>query len=309
MLAVKCVLTMEVNRFRKEDECELIFRNSGKIFNANTPENHPIVFSTLEDFKAGMSILAVCAKMFPVVKIYAFQLMNNHLHLIIGGNEQSILEFFSYFVERLQKYFAGLRDLGAFKLKLFPINDLSYLRNAIVYVNRNGFVVNNNVTPFSYPWGSSQYFFQSLAVRYSRLAGKSIGITALRALIHSRDCDMFKNLMVVDGYISPLEFCDIVAAERFFRDAKQYFYYISRKVESYSEIAKSIGEAIFYNDNDLYAAAVNIARDNFGSHDLRTLPAAAKLELAKRLHYDYNASAKQLQRLLSVDAELLAAII
>ena len=39
-----------------------------------------------------------------------------------------------------------------------------------------------------------------------------------------------------------------------------------------------------------------------------TVP-AAKLELAKRLHYDYNASAKQLQRLISVDADLLAAIL
>ncbi|MGM9789687.1 MAG: hypothetical protein ACI3Y9_05200 [Candidatus Cryptobacteroides sp.] len=39
-----------------------------------------------------------------------------------------------------------------------------------------------------------------------------------------------------------------------------------------------------------------------------TVP-AAKLELAKRLHYDHNASANQLQRLISVDADLLAAIL
>ena len=300
---------MEVKRFRREDECELLFRNSGKIYNANTPENHPIVFSSIEDFKTGMSILAVCARISPAVKIYAFQLMTNHIHIVIGGDDRSIMEFFKYFVERLEKYFAGTRDLRDFKLKLFPVTDLSYLRNAIVYVNRNGFVVNNDVTPFSYPWGSSPYFFQSLAARYSKLAGRPIGTVQLRALIHSRSCDMLNDLKVVDGYITPMEFCDIAAAESFFRDAKQYFYLISRKVESYSEIAKSIGEAVFYNDNDLYTAAVKIARDNFGSHDLRTLPSAAKLELAKRLHYDYNANAKQLQRLLAVDSDLLAAII
>ena len=303
------MLIMEVKRLRMEDECELAFRNSGKIYNANTPENHTIVFSTVEDFKAGMSILAVCAMMFPAVKIYAFQLMTNHIHLVIGGDEESIMEFFAYYSERLQKYFSSRRNLSAFKLSLFPINDLSYLRNAIVYVNRNGFVVNNDVTPFSYPWGSSPYFFQSLASRYHKETGKPIGTVQLRALIHSRVCDRFKNMKVVDGCISPLEFCDVGAAESFFRDAKQYFYLISRKVESYSEIAKSIGEAVFYNDNDLYTVAVKIARDNFGSGDLRTLPSAAKLELAKRLHYDYNASAKQLQRLISVDADLLAAII
>ena len=148
-----------------------------------------------------------------------------------------------------------------------------------------------------------------LAVKYYKVTRKPIGTVKLRALMHSRSCDMLNDMMMVDGYISPLEFCDIAAGESFFRDAKQYFYLISRKVESYSEIAKSIGEAIFYNDNDLYTAAVKIARDNFGSHDLRTLPPAAKLELAKRLHYDYNASAKQLQRLLAVDADLLSAIL
>ena len=210
------MLIMEMKRFRREDECELAFRNSGEIYNANTPENHTIVFSTVEDFNAGMSILAVCAMMFPTLKIYAFQLMSNHIHLVIGGDERSIMEFFEYYSERLQKYFSGRRDLSAFKLSLFPINDLSYLRNAIVYVNRNGFVVNNDVTPFSYPWGSSPYFFQSLAARYHKVTGKPIGTVKLRALIHSRACDMFKNMKVVDGCISPLEFCDVGTAESFF---------------------------------------------------------------------------------------------
>lgn len=309
MQVAENVLFMEEKRFRREEECELNFRRSGKLFNANTPENHPLVFSTTDEFKAGMSILAISARMFPDIKIYAFQLMSNHIHSVIGGEEQRILEFFEYYRDRLDKYFGCHRDFGNFKLKLFPINDLSYLRNAIVYVNRNGFVVNNDVTPFSYPWGSSQYYFQSIAAKYLKIAGKSIGVMPLRTLMHSRYCDALKDLKVVDGYVSPLEFCDFSTAESFFRDAKQYFYLISRKVEAYSDVAKSIGEAIFYNDNDLFTAALMIARESYGVHDLRTLPAAAKMEMARRLHFDYNASAKQLQRLLSVDAGLLAAVI
>lgn len=300
---------MDYIRFRKEEECELNFRKAGNLFNANTPEKHPIVFSTVEDFKAGMSILAVCARMYPDIKIYAFQLMSNHIHFVLGGLEQRIQAFFAYFVGRLEKYFGMRVDFKDFKLKLFPITDLAYFRNAIVYVNRNGSVVNNNVTPFSYPWGSSPYFFQPFVVRYSEIAGDSIGVARLRELMHTRSCDKLKDLKVLDGYVSPLEFCEISTAERFFHDAKQYFYLISRKVEAYSDVAKSIGEAFFYNDNDLYVAAIRIARENYGTNDLRTLPSSAKVELARRLHLDYNASAKQLQRLLSVEAELLAAII
>ena len=299
---------MVENRYRREEECESVFRRLGTIFNANTPENHPVVFSTDEHFKAGMSILAVCVKMYPEIKIYAFQLMSNHIHLIIGGEPQRIQVFFDFFVKRMDKFFDGRADLKDFSLKMFPVNDLSYMRNAIAYVNRNGFVVNNDVTPFSYPWGSSPYFFQPMVVGYARLAGKPLGILGIRALMHTRSSDYLKNLATINGYVSPLEFCDVALAESLFRDAKQYFYLISRNVEMYSDIAKSIGESIYVNDNDLYLAAVKLAREHYGTNDLRTLETDRKIELARRLHFDYNAGEKQIERLLKIDSRLLKSL-
>lgn len=293
---------------RSEFECEDAFRRMGQVFNANTPENHPIVFKTIEEYKAGMSILAISARMFPAVTIYAFQVMSNHIHLVVGGDVSGIQEFFTFFVRRLDKYFEETVDLSGFMLKLFPVSDLAYFRNAVAYVNRNGFVVNNDVTPFSYPWGSSGYFFQPVAVRYSRLSGKGIGVVMLRDLMHTRKCDEMKTLNLVDGSVCPLEFCDVKTAELAFRDAKQYFYCISRNVESYSEIAKSIGESIFYSDNNLYGAASKLAKEYYGSFNIRSLSADAKIEIAKRLHYDYNAGDKQLQRLLGIDAFVLKAL-
>ena len=102
---------MVENRYRREYECESVFHKMGTIFNANTPENYPVVFSTDEQFKAGMTILAVCAKMYPEIKIYAFQLMSNHIHLVVGGDRQTIQEFFAYYVERLGRYFDNDREL------------------------------------------------------------------------------------------------------------------------------------------------------------------------------------------------------
>lgn len=113
-------------------------------------------------------------------------------------------------------------------------------------------------------------------------------------------------MKVIDGYVSPLEFCDVSSAESLFRDAKQYFYLISRNVEMYSEIAKSIGESIFVND--LYIAAVKLAREQFSTNDLRTLDTGCKIELARRLHFDYNAGTKQIGRLLKIDNNLLNAL-
>lgn len=299
---------MNVKSANNEMACENIFRNLGPVYNANTSENYPLIFVSEDDFKAGMSILAICARMHADINVYAFQLMNNHIHLIIGGEMQRIQVFFKYYVDRLNKFFDGRNVLNDLTLKLFPINDLSYLRNAIAYVNRNGFVVNSNVTPFSYPWGSSPYFFQPMAVGYAKSSGKPLGILGIRALMHTRSSDSFKNLATIDGYVSPLEFCNIALAESLFRDAKQYFYLISRNVEMYSEIAKTIGESIFVNDNDLYLAAVKLAREHYGTNDLRTLETGYKIELAKRLHFDYNAGTKQIERLLKIDSSFLKAL-
>ena len=280
----------------------------GQVYNANTPENHPIILKSEQDFKAAMSILAVCVAKCPEVKVYAFQLMNNHIHLVAGGSETEIHSLFDFFVSRLLKHFGNALDLSGFTLKLFPVSDLAYLRNAIAYVNRNGFVVNNDVTPFSYPWGSSRYFFQPAVRRYEEKCSRAIGIAALRSLIHSRTCDHLKDLKSIDGYISPIEFCHVEVAESVFRDAKQYFYTISRNVESNSDIAKSIGESIYYTDNDLYSAATKMAKEHFGDYKLNALPVDAKMEIAKRLHFDYNAGDKQLNRLLGIDLMILRAL-
>lgn len=303
------------NFYFREQECYDTFSRFGQVFNACTPENHPIIFRTSDEFKAGVSILGISVLMFPSVKIYAFQLMSNHIHLTIGGSEPVILEFFSFFKSRLEKYFESIEDgthprvdLSQFILKLYAIEDLLYFRNALVYTNRNGAVVNEDVTPFSYPWGTSPFFFQPLAVRYARLAGKPIGIANLRSLMHTKMADTFKDTITIDGYVSPLEFCEIFLAEKTFRSAKQYFYMISRNVEAYSNVAKSIGESVYYNDNDLYLAASKIAKENFGTNDMQTLSAKDKIELAKRLHFDYNAGEKQIQRFLKLEPGILKAL-
>lgn len=293
---------------RSELECESALHRMGSVYNANTPENHPLIFATDQDYKAAMSILAVCAGLYPDVKVYAFQLMSNHVHFIIGGSEGAIYDFFEYFVSRLNKYFTRAMDLSSFRLKLFKVSDLAYLRNAIAYVNRNGFVVNSDVTPFSYPWGSGRYFFQPIACKYDKTCGREIGVVALRSLMHSRACDHLKYFKTIDGYISPLEFCHVTDAENVFRDAKQYFYSLSRNIEANSEVAKSIGEAIYYTDSDLYSAASKMAKENFDNHIPKLLPIEAKLEIAKRLHYDYNAGYKQLNRLLGIDMIVLNAL-
>ena len=298
----------KTNYYVREQECEDKFHSLGNVYNANTPENHPLIFTKDDDFKAGMTILGICCLEYPDVKLYAFQLMSNHFHAVLGGSESRIQEFFGFFASRLGKYFETCLITDDFKLKLFPIDNLAYLRNAISYVNRNGFVVNDNVTPFSYPWGSGSYFFQPMVKRLALISDGTLGVKSVRTLMHSRYLDHYKDMPLVDGYICPLLYCDIESSEHLFRDAKHYFYLISRNVESFSEIAKSIGETVFYSDSDLFLVANKYAKTNYGTSRLSDLDSRQKIELAKKLHYDYNAGDKQLQRLLRLSQDVVDAL-
>lgn len=294
-----------------EKRCTLLFQSLGPTFNACTPENHPIVFNSKADFKAGMYILGICVSLFPRIRIYTFQLMSNHLHLVLSGDENEIERFFEMYRERLKKYFEGTGryvDLHGFKLKLFKIDELEYMRNAIAYTNRNGSVAYPDVSPFSYPWGANQFYFQPHVKDYVDSLSKSVTTVEIRKYLHSKSGDVIKNLKQVGGLISSASFCDIQTGEAMFRDARHYFYCVSKNVETYAEIARTLGECLFYTDEDLYMVTKTLSETVYNTKDPRSLSHEDKTKLASRLHYEYNAGTKQIQRLLSLDRSIIDAM-
>lgn len=73
--------------FRIEEECEFRFRELGPCYHLCTSENAPILFHNEGDFKTAMNIIALASKLFPDIKILTFEVMNNHLHFALCGNE------------------------------------------------------------------------------------------------------------------------------------------------------------------------------------------------------------------------------
>lgn len=296
----------------KETRCRLYFESLGPVYNTCTPEKHDIVFSCGEDYKAAIGILGISAKLYPMAKIITFEMMSNHIHMVISGSAEDIQSMFGLFRKRLGKYLdrAGHHvDLTGFTLKLIPINDLEYLRNAIAYINRNGFVVMNDVTPFTYPWGANRFFFHPEIKHFSQSCRHTLTVSQLRILFSGKSGDKAKGLFVVGDYVSPLSFCHVDIGENVFRDAKHYFYCVAKKVEAYSEIAKSLGEELFYTDDDLFNVARNISSKSFNISRPSMLGADQKIGLAKRLHYEYNASLKQIGRILKMQESLLSSFL
>ncbi len=296
---------MEAREFyRLEEECELRFRRLGPCFHLCTGENCPILFHNENEFKAAMNIVAFLSLLFPDITVITFEIMSNHFHFVVTGEEESFMRWFNAIVKKLKTHPALSESrylLASLEVKLISVNDLENMRNVIAYINRNGFVANVNETPFSYPWGANRYFFNEEAKRRYRSCRTKVTFTERREMFHSNKADYLKDIYSLDDYICPACFCSVQTGESLFRNARHYFSKITKGIESYSEIAKSIGETLFYNDDELYSLVVSVCQKSYGIKSPRMISAEAKIELAKKLHYDYNSGNKQISRMLGMN--------
>jgi len=295
----------------KESFCAQTFRNLGDCYHLWTPENFEIIFTCDDDFKVGMGIMAVAAALFPDVIILTFELMTNHLHITAAGDEVRLKEMFQCIKTMLQRF---TRSKGRtlnwkyFEAKTRKITDLNDLRTVIVYNNHNGHVISPDHTPFSYPWGANRYYFNPDAWELARLYARPMTVKEIRAVSHSRMADKVTGLRYSEGCALPTSFCDIRTGESLFRDASHYFFKVSKAVEATKEIAREIGESSFYTDDELYAAIASVCKRQFNESVPSQLTPQQKMDVARIMKYEYNASSKQIRRILKLSQDVIAAL-
>lgn len=289
------------------------YEDLGPIWHLCTPgEFVGVIFKDRDDYVFGMNLVALCAANFtPQLKILTFQIMSNHLHFVIECEEPAIGEFFTFLKKRLQRYLANsgyLGSLSGFVPNYFRINESRYLQNVIVYVNRNGYLVDRQSTPLTYEWGANRFFFNKFTHNELVVNVGQLSLEKRRAMFKSRNFEIPADYIVTQGYISPLSYCHITLAESFFKDANHYFHLSSRQIESYSSIAKELGDKVTYTDYEIYSAIMSLCIRRYEVKNPSLLDKDAKIEVAKIMHFDYNASNKQIKRVLRLDENVIESL-
>ena len=274
----------------KERICEMEFARGGRFWHLFTDgSSMEDIFLNDEEMKIGMVALALGRCAYPEIEIITFELMSNHIHLILRGDQGVCFKLFGYFRRKLSRIFSRQRrciDWRRFKADILEIPDLKALRNEIIYVNRNAFVADPRFTPFSYPWGG--------------------GFEQACRITHSRNFEEFKSLKFLGDTVFIPSFCNIALGERMFPDARSYFIALTRNSEGMSLIAARLKDSIFLTDEELYTVAVRYGKEEFECRSLVFLTPEQRIKMAKELHFKYNASNKQLRRILKLDSGLLS---
>ena len=293
----------------KERVCESIFINNGPYWHLYTDGTKmQNIFCNDEEFIIGMWCLATALHLCKSIRVITFELMGNHIHLILAGQKEDCIMVFEIFTSRLKQVFAKagrIINWNSLKMDILPIEDIQALRNEIIYVNRNAFVANPSYTPDSYPWGGGCAYFNPWLRHVKTTPLENMKVNSQRALLHTRDVSPFSQLIEAGGMPFIPSFCDIKLGESMFRDARTYFNSLTRNAEAFSQIAARLKDYVFLTDEELYSVICTYINKEYSVKTPSQLSAQQKIDTARRMHFNYNASNQQLRRMLRMDIAIL----
>ncbi|MBE6253039.1 MAG: hypothetical protein E7109_05930 [Bacteroidales bacterium] len=290
-----------MNYWNREQECERLFLEGGPFYIVTT-ENLPwLLFACERDFMDGANMVAVSVHEL-ALRLLADVEMNNHLHFVFEGAYEQVLVFVERFRKMMSRYqlAKGSPSLNRWDIQIKSIDNLKYLRNALLYVFRNPSVAMRNCTPLGYKWSSAQLMFNENLYRYSQgVPYNSLTYREKRLIAHSRELILPDSYRVLDGMILRECFVDYKRAESFFESAHQFFYQLGRKVESDAETARWIGEKILLPNEDVFgivSAWYNVQKTSLLSTNQR-------LEAARRMKAELMSNNKQIAQVLRIPIE------
>ena len=239
--------------------CEGVFFANGPFFHIyTTPPEKDLLFVQDEDYREATNMLAFASED-SGVRILAYAIMSNHLHIILSAGRERCDAFIAE-LHRKTNHFIRKRGRAASSISfnILEIKDIKQMKDEIAYVIRNPYVARNDVNPFAHPWSSGYlYFNEMLSMSPQGTPATNLSIRARRDLKHSRDAEMPSSFKVSNGMILPQSFVDYQMAMSFFENARQFVWYSTRKVEAYTATAERLGEKMLLTDESQAGLAKN----------------------------------------------------
>lgn len=289
---------------------------AGNCFHVCTDGNVlPWMFKDDTDFANGITRIGICSFL-SGVKVISYVLMDNHLHFLLAGPLPSCKDFITRYKHLTGKYIYSRYSiechLRGLPTRIIPIEDEDNLLAVIAYIDRNPIVAGYRKLPSEYPWGTAQFVFKenNLPGREKNLCNPLIPLGTISAKEKYEKLGTRTNLpgdWVMDhrGVLQPASFFDAGIIESLFKSPARYLYHLSKKLEGEIDATIHNGNKTFIPDKDLRHAVAELSAKMFGNADVRTLNIASRLNLARKLRYEYASTHKQIARMLHLDLESL----
>lgn len=269
----------------------------------------PWMFLDTRDFIAGINRIGICVVMTGIVVI-AYTLMDNHVHFILHGTLPQCKAFINLYKKLTGKWiltrYGHNNFLHNLPVEIIRIEDEESLLNTIAYIDRNAMVAGFRHLPGEYPWGSARYMFK--AENAGTESCRPIGSFTRRqqkSLLNSHTTLPQDWKVDCDGMILPTSFMNVTRLESLFRSPARYSYFLAKKLEGIVEQKMEHSRKSFIPDKELRPVVRQLALEQYGSDDIKSLNVKARLNIARTLRYDYGSTLKQISRMIYLDVDAL----
>lgn len=264
------------------------------------------LFHTVEHFTFCMIGVALLTLKFGV-QIYAFELMPNHIHIVLSATGEQCLECFYYLVRRINKKLkaAGLPCLPRdYWFKLIPIENRESMRHHLVYLARNKYE-KGICTPCGHMWGTGYLLYNQTA---SLIVGKKVKYMSGRELERIVGCRIDLppewEIHPVLG-ILPRCYINIDKVQELFPSVKDYMTMLVKDYESYIRISTSLEEDIQWSVQEVKDIVNQLVNQMFPQKKLIRLSSKEKCLIAVRANSQYRVSASLLSEALFLPEHVL----
>lgn len=264
------------------------------------------LFHNSRQFAFIVNTLAIIAVKFDVV-IYAYEIMPNHIHLLVSCTGNTCVDIFEYLCRRISKMLkdSGYDDLpDNYCFRLVPITTVASMRSHYVYIARNpyekGFCM-----PCGYLWGSGYLAYNWLS---GQIHGRKVSDYSVRELsreLNSKvqlppDWEMHPVLGVL-----PQFFVNTKKFHEVFPNVKLWFTMLIKDYESCAHISDSLGEEMILSDVEAKDIVNGIVNKEFHKDSVNALSETERYRIALKLSTVYHMPTKTISYYLNLSERVV----
>ena len=265
------------------------------------------LFVNDDDRKFFLNRLALCYINMEFM-IYAYCLMDNHIHMLVSGEEDTIKKAFLV-IKRLYRNHINSREetveieLSDFNISLRAIHDEDDFKGVVAYIMRNPYVAGISC-PIGYKWSSCFLYFNSWRDLLRTVPAKEYGKRRLRQSIGTRTT-IDGQITILDDVINPAIWCNYLKVEQIFRRSGDFFKLLAQwTIEKEEESRMTGAEINGYLDTELLTKVKEYCTMN-GANSINELRLVELRNLVSMARRRWGASKKQLERTLGLSSALI----
>lgn len=254
-----------------------------------------LIFNNAGQFAFGMCLIGLICILYGI-RIYAFTLMPNHIHIILSGAGEDCLKAFDYLKRKLSQRLVkdGFSPLPAdYWFKLVPIESEEQMRTEIVYVLRNCLEEGLGVVG-GYLWSSAWLYHSDVPTLVGGTPAGQMTTRQMRKMVLGED--VLPAHWIVHPYIGlhPGSFVDTSLVQKLFPEPKDLQTALVKDYEVMFQIAGRLGEIQKFNKAETESIVAHVLQKRFPGKEPRQLSDEEKGKMAIILNREFGLNSYQI---------------